>query len=491
MPHIFPLRNNFPRAVLLGALTAAFLVLNPGQGNAATTLKRCQTLSEKGIHAAAIRACTQVLNNPATSNPARALGHLFRANSLYSTGDNDNALRDVNAAIAFAPKSGRALALRGAIRLRAGDPSGATDDFNAAEKNGFTDRRLYRMRARALLRTANPAAAIADLRKVVKRSPKDAVALTRLALALDAQNQTSDALEMATRAIDANPDYATAHGVRAGILNRLGRTEDALADFDRAMAQGSDKNRYRVGRAELLARDNRAPQALRELDAVLAEQPGHRAAALLKADILQAAGRRAEAYDVLTAIGDADAASLLRRARLALTLKKYDAAAKAYSQGLEARADGAAYFERAQARMGQGRWAEAAKDLSKALDLTPALASQGLHFMRGRARYKSGNIVGAVADFSRAVADNGDNARALIWRAIGAADLGDFDQALADAQRLVKLYPDQARSHAVLGDIYLKSGQVAQGLAAHRRAIEIDPGFATSQARIAQFKDAG
>ncbi|MHA1522884.1 MAG: tetratricopeptide repeat protein [Alphaproteobacteria bacterium] len=484
-------QQNTARVALAIALGAALLGASIGQVAGATTLKRCQTLSEKGIHGAAIRACAQVLANPATSAPARALGHLFRANSLYSTGANGDALREINAALALAPNAGRALALRGAIHLRNGNTAGALADFNAAEKYGFTEPRLYRMRANAFLRGNNPAAAVGDLQKVVKRNPKDAVSLIRLALALDAKGNSKAALELAVRAVKANPDYTTARGVRAAILNRLGRTQDALADFDKALALTNNKISYRVGRAELLARDNRAPQALRELDQVLRDQPGHRVARQLKADILQAAGRNAEAFEILNALDTVKGGALLRRARLALSLKKFDAAAKDYSTGLKVSPSGPAYFERAQARMHQGRWAEAAQDMTSALKLSPDLAQQDLHFLRGRARYKSGNIVGAVADFSVTLDQNSKNAQALIWRSLGLADLGQFEDALADAQGLVQLLPNQARSFAVLGDIYLKAGRLSQGLVAHQRAIEIDPGYATSQGRLRQFKNAG
>ena len=103
--------------------------------------------------------------------------------------------------------------------------------------------------------------------------------------------------------------------------------------------------------------------------------------------------------------------------------------------------------------------------------------------MRGKARYRSGDLEGAVADLSRdlAIAKTADG---YLWRALAYADLGEFELGLEDAGQLVAMAPGKARAHAVLGDVLLRAGRLAEGRKAHEAALAIDPDFAPSRQRM-------
>jgi tetratricopeptide (TPR) repeat protein len=233
-----------------------------------------------------------------------------------------------------------------------------------------------------------------------------------------------------------------------------------------------------------------------DLQAALAIDPGLGVALDLKADILESQGQYAAALTALEATGRTGAEIMLRRARMALRLDRFDIAVPLYDRAIAdpgplAAADlAAAYFERGQARQRQGSAEGAAGDYTEALARDPSLAEHGLSFLRGKARFAIADYQGAAADFEDAAARAPNTPGPLIWQALTLAELGDFTAAEAAARQVVALAPDQARSHALLGDVLLKAGDLEDGRAAHQKALEIEPGFARSRERLDEISRA-
>jgi len=457
------------------------------QSQAWAGIKSCRSFSEKGVHPSALVACTAVIDKSQTRPATRAAALFYRANSRYSTRDTTGALEDINRSLDLRPDFVPALSLRAAIRTQAGDTKGAGDDLDRAIASGLNSASLRSRRATLRMSAGDLNGAAADLLEVVARSPHNAIANLRLAIVLNGLGRNVPALDAANRAVDLNSRNADAYGVRAKIKSDIGDLDGALEDFSRAQTGEADGVRNLVGKADILARSGRPAQALEAIDAALAIDPAHRTALLLKADILQAQGQTADARATLDRIARTDPAMAIRNARLALSSGEFSAALADYNTAISLDPKlTTAYYERGQAYARTGKWAKAVADFDTVMTSGANFEFRRLNYFRGKARYQSGDLEGAVADLSAAILID-DTVDERLWRALAFIDLGEFALALKDAEELVAMAPDQARSHAVLGDVLLKSGRLAEGRKSHEKALSIDPEFAASRLRLKEL----
>jgi len=457
------------------------------QSQAQASIKTCKSFSEKGVHASALTACSAIINRANIRPATRAAALFYRANSRYSTRDTAGALEDINLSLELRPDFVPALSLRAAIRTQAGDTKGASADLDRAIASGLSTASLHSRRASLRITTGDMQGAAKDLLEVIARTPRDAISHLRLAIVLNELGRNAQALEAADRAVSLNRENADAYGVRAKIKGDSGDLDGALEDFSRAQAGATDGIRYLVGRADILARSGQPDQALEALDTALAIDPAHRVALLLKADILQAQGQTTNARTALDQIARSDPAFAVRNARLALSSGKFDAALADYNTAISLDPGlTTAYYERGQAYARTKKWAKAVADFDTVMASATNFKFKRLNYFRGKARYRAGDLEGAVDDLSAAILID-DTADERLWRALAFTDLGEFSLALTDAQKLVALSPDQARSHAVLGDVLLKSGRLAEGRKSHEKALSIDPEFAPSRLRLEEL----
>lgn len=469
------------------SLTVAAVWLGFMAGTAQADLRSCRTLSEKGVHAAALNACSSVAENVSAQSATRGTALYYRANSRYSTRDIEGALDDINGAIDLNPGFGPAHALRGAIRLRTGDSARAEADYDRALELGFADPGVRSGRASARFERGDIAGAAEDLQAVVDAAPRNAVSRLRLAIALDRLGRTEEALEQANRAISINADYTAAYGVRAKIRGESGDLDGALEDYARAETGVADGVRHLVGKADILARAGRRGDALATLEDALQIEPGNRTANLLKADLHETAGELASARAALAPLAGADAGVALRRARLAIGTGDFGTAVKDYDTAIRLDpANGAAFFERGQLHERAERWGDAIADFDRAEAIDSGFRDRGLALLRGKAKFRDDDFAGALADLDAEISRQ-DSAEPRLWRALVHAGLGQYDDAERDARRLVELEPGRARSHAVLGDVLLNAGRLEEGRTAHERALALSPDFPPSLQRIREL----
>jgi adenylate cyclase len=123
----------------------------------------------------------------------------------------------------------------------------------------------------------------------------------------------------------------------------------------------------------------------------------------------------------------------------------------------------------------------AQKFFQQAIELDPSFA--GGYTGLAIAQRQEGQFQGHVAEtlssaealIRRAVAlDRADaEARSLLANALWAR--GDYDGALAEAERALAMTPNLARAHHVLGTTLIFSGRTKEGIAALQRSIRLDP----------------
>jgi tetratricopeptide (TPR) repeat protein len=89
-----------------------------------------------------------------------------------------------------------------------------------------------------------------------------------------------------------------------------------------------------------------------------------------------------------------------------------------------------------------------------------------------------GNLRAAMEGYMKVLTSEPNNADALYYVAVVAAQEGQFDESIKLAQRALSFGPPQSRVHNLLGQNYFRLGQAQQALANYDRAIELQPDFA-------------
>jgi Flp pilus assembly protein TadD len=93
----------------------------------------------------------------------------------------------------------------------------------------------------------------------------------------------------------------------------------------------------------------------------------------------------------------------------------------------------------------------------------------------GRAKYESGDVNGAAADFEAAIAKFPNEARAYYARGIVRADKGDADGAIADYTKAIELNPKYPQAYTNRGTVKWRRGDMEGALADFNGAIESNP----------------
>lgn len=127
-------------------------------------------------------------------------------------------------------------------------------------------------------------------------------------------------------------------------------------------------------------------------------------------------------------------------------------------------------------RMRMGRFAEAVKDYDRYYALTGGEVLPRFYYYREQAKFRAGDMDGALADIRLALA--GDSTNVLYLAEEGSIYLRKQDLAKAQQslQRCVTLAPDFAPAHRLLGLCLVRSGKKAEGCRAFERAKELgDP----------------
>ncbi len=128
---------------------------------------------------------------------------------------------------------------------------------------------------------------------------------------------------------------------------------------------------------------------------------------------------------------------------------------------------------RARQKMGRKDYEGALADLSRALELEPALATTWA--ARGEVKAHLGDLRGAIADYGEAIAR--DEKLASAWRGRGTArgGIGDLKGAESDLGRTIELDGRRGLDYQNRGLARVKLDDTAGAIADETRAIELDP----------------
>ncbi|MBN1573010.1 MAG: tetratricopeptide repeat protein [Deltaproteobacteria bacterium] len=193
------------------------------------------------------------------------------------------------------------------------------------------------------------------------------------------------------------------------------------------------------------------------------------------------AGKFDEAVDLYTKrlgetpVGNEIAVVLCKRGRAYLSLKRYGEAVSDLDRAI-ALAPGSkdAYYFRALARLDVGIYADAGKDADSAVKIDPNISEY--HLLLGGLKNIDGNYKGALNDFDTAIGLKGESAAAYCGRGFAFCGLVQYDFAMRDFKRAVKLAPNFAEAYRGMAVVSLSDeagdGRTALGYA--EKAVKID-----------------
>jgi tetratricopeptide (TPR) repeat protein len=378
--------------------------------------------------AARLKACNQLLQSGDLGPDVRAMSLARRGLALVdSQFDDDDARRkasrqatiDAGDAVQLAPSAPLGHVLRGLLAERRGDSKLARSDYDTAARLDPIFE-TFLARGRLLRRLGEQDAAMADLDRAIALGPRFASGYVARGLIWYARGDHARALQDFTKAAEVEP-AATAPRYNQGLaLQAMGRTEEALSLYDRMLAATPPDPASYGARAQ-------ARYAQGDLQGALADRRA----------FVRAAPRNADAW--------VDLGSLL------IETGEYREGLSAY-----ARADKLSslnphlYNERCWWRAAVGRDLEAAlADCETALRLVP----DSLSYLdsRGFARFRSGNLNGALADFDAVLRASQDKVGSRFMRGATLRALGRRQEGDADISAAVAKKPDIASEYEKYG----------------------------------------
>jgi tetratricopeptide (TPR) repeat protein len=126
-----------------------------------------------------------------------------------------------------------------------------------------------------------------------------------------------------------------------------------------------------------------------------------------------------------------------------------------------------------------GQYEQAESDFERANELDPTQTSGAV--AEGLAQMQQSNLDKALATVRRQLGEHPRDAflhyleAEILFQQGADADTPQFKQALSAASRAAKLKPDLQLAHDLLGNLYLKSGEIDKSIAESRRALAENP----------------
>ena len=266
-----------------------------------------------------------------------------------------------------------------------------------------------------------------------------------LAAALRQENANDLALLYAKVADYLRPGSPTIQLLVGDILAEGRRYDEAIAHYSRVDRAADMWWVAQLRTADVLERAERVDEAVALLQRLAADFP--------------------QRTDALTAKGD-----LLRRA------KRYDEAVAAYAEALARvpevhQRHWVLFYARGVSLERADRWAEAEKDLLKALELQPN-HPQILNYLAYAWADQGVNLDRAHEMLQRAVAirpNDGHIIDSLGWVLYR---LGRYDEAVVKLEKAIELEPQEAEVNEHLGDVYWQVGRQLEARFQWRRALQ-------------------
>ncbi len=293
------------------------------------------------------------------------------------------------------------------------------------------------------LRTTAARAALAHAEQAVaaEANPNTLSTLARVLARID----TTKALASADQAVAAGATSAAAHHGRGVALLALGKSEEALAEFRKASELDPKHARAVASTAVALIGQSKGAEAV-------------------------AAARKA----VELAPNSAEAHAILGAAILASDKKLWgEAIAEAQDGAFKNPKNPEIQMIVAKIFEADGRYDQAKQAYAKALETDPGFApalNAGLE-----AKFRSGDLNGALDDAKKLVAQNPNNGAAQLKLGEFLLRKDNYVEAVPALEKAVTLLPGSAEAQYYMGRAYQFTGKTKEALEPYHRAVELAP----------------
>lgn len=245
---------------------------------------------------------TELIKYVLDHDPKNIEGHLLKGTLLFTGGDKQGALAEINAAVALDPNRIESLMGLALYYRQVGDQAKAEEIYQRALSVDDKSALAHLEYARFLVDQKQTDKAEAQLRRAVEVDPQNRDA-HRTLVSFYIQQKQLDRAEAAARdlaALDNGKAEGTA--VLGDFYSQIGRTDQAIDLFKQTVAKFPDymPARYRLG--ELLLQKGDTDGALAQAKEVLDKSQNDKQALLLRARVSLAKGEAKKATDDLSQV---------------------------------------------------------------------------------------------------------------------------------------------------------------------------------------------
>jgi len=414
-----------------------------------------------------------------SKNGARASIHFARGEVLAKQERSEKAIQAYSACLAENPAHARAAYRRAACRNPLDES--AADDYeaalalDAAPDTGAPSPTLQRRPSLRLGVDAYAAKLEENAAKGQFRAHFDR------AYAYDASNDLPNAISEYTAAIRVLPAHALAWYNRGICHERLGDAAAALDDFTQATQRAEASKNYPIAdfyhnRAFCRRKLADFSGAIDDYSSALKLDPSHFKSLYNRAFCLDALGRREDAlrdYDAALVVEPRSASAHHNRGVVLEKLERLEDAVRAFDNAVDngMAPDAEYHHARGTNARHRGDHTAAVAEFSAALKLNPR--HHAARANRAYARRKIGDFVGARRDYAKALED-APTAKLYNARAYCSAKLEKFDAAVADYTEALRIDPTNAHALHNRGISYDRLGRDDEAARDFERALEIE-----------------
>ncbi|WP_437114548.1 tetratricopeptide repeat protein [Streptomyces glaucescens] len=428
----------------------------------------------------ALECLTALLSHGPLDLTTRAWCHTYRGRRLYHLNRNEEAIAELDRAVAADPRNVRGWVYRGEAHRWLNHLTQALADYTTALALSPDDAFLLAKRGETYCADERYDEAMADLTGALELDPALAWALVARGETHRMAGRYDEAVTDLTAAITLDSSYTWCMTARGQAHRQAGRYDEAITDLTAAIHLDPTDAWAFAQRGEAHREAGRYDEAITDLTAALQLDPTDAWALCGRGEAHRQAGRYDQAITDLTAAIERDSTLAWAfgcRGEAHRQAGRYDQAVTDLTAAIERDPAYAwALAKRGEAHRQAGRYDEAITDLTAALQLDPAYA--WAFGSRGEAHLQAGRYDEAVTDLTAAIERDPAYAWALAKRGEVHRQAGRYDEAVTDLTAALELNPTQAWVLGTRGQTHRQAGRYDEAVTDLTAAVHLDPAYA-------------